>query len=101
MDFAYSSTQQEIRAAVGELAQRFGWDESERGVVISEVQPGSPAAEARLRSGDLIKEVNRQKIQNVRDYNQLVKTPKKGETLLLLVKRGQNTFYVALKATQD
>jgi serine protease Do len=84
-----------------ELAQRFGWDESERGVVISEVQPGSPAAEARLRSGDLIKEVNRQKIQNVRDYNQLVKTPKKGETLLLLVKRGQNTFYVALKATQD
>lgn len=84
-----------------EISQRFGWDENERGAVISEVQPGSPAAEARLRAGDLIKEVNRQKIQNVRDYNQAVQKPKKGESVLLLVKRGQNTFYVALKATEQ
>ncbi|MCE5242012.1 MAG: DegQ family serine endoprotease [Syntrophobacteraceae bacterium] len=83
-----------------ELARRFGWDENEQGVVISEVQPGSPAAEARLRPGDLIKEVNRQKVQNIRDYNQTVQKQKKGESLLLLVKRGQNTFYVALKAAQ-
>ncbi|GLI34130.1 DegQ family serine endoprotease [Desulforhabdus amnigena] len=82
-----------------DLAQRFGWDENERGVVISGIEPGSPAAEAQLRMGDLIKEANRQKIQNMRDYSQIVKVPKKGETLLLLVKRGQNTFYVALKAT--
>ena len=82
-----------------ELAQRFGWDENERGVVISEVQPGSPAGESRLRPGDLIKEVNRQKIQNVRDYNQSVDKVKSGESILLLVKRGQNTFYVAMKAT--
>ena len=80
-----------------EIARRFGWDENEQGVVISEVQPGSPAGESRLRSGDLIKEVNRQKVQNIRDYNQALQKQKKGETLLLLVKRGQNTFYVALK----
>ncbi len=84
-----------------EISQRFGWDENERGAVISEIQPGSPAAEARLRAGDLIKEVNRQKIQNVRDYNQAIQKPKKGESVLLLVKRGQNTFYVALKATEQ
>lgn len=82
-----------------DLAQRFGWDENERGVVISNVEPGSPAGEAQLRPGDLIKEVNRQKIQNMKDYNQAIKKPQKGERLLLLVKRGQNTFYVALKAT--
>lgn len=81
-----------------ELAQRFGWDSSEKGVVISEVQPGSVASEARLRPGDLIKEVNRQKIQNLRDYNQAIEKVKKGESLLLLVKRGKNTFYVALKS---
>jgi serine protease Do len=80
-----------------ELAKRFGWDENERGVVISEIQPGSPSAEANLRTGDLIKEVNRQRVQNMRDYNQAVQKLRKGESLLLLVKRGQNTFYVAIK----
>ena len=64
-----------------ELAQRFGWDQNERGVVISEINPGSPAGEAKLRPGDLIKEVNRQKIQNVRDYNQALQKTKKGESL--------------------
>lgn len=81
-----------------EIAQRFGWSRDEAGVVISSVEPGSPAAEGGLRPGDLIQEVNRHKIQNMRDYNQAVKEPKKDETLLLLVKRGKNTMYVALKA---
>ncbi len=84
-----------------ELAQRFGWDENEQGVVISGVQPGSPAGEARLRSGDLIKEMNRQKIQNLKDYNQAIAKMKKGESLLLLVKRGDKTFYTALKPSAE
>lgn len=88
-----------VQNLTSELAQRFGWDENERGVVISEIQPGGPASEAKLRPGDLVKEVNRQKIQNIRDYNQAVQKVKKGESLLLLVKRGKNTFYVALKGT--
>lgn len=80
-----------------ELAKRFNLDENEPGVFISSVQAGGPASEAKLRPGDVIKEVNRQKIQNVRDYNQALQKMKKDESLLLLVKRGQNTFYVALK----
>jgi len=81
-----------------ELAQRFGLDENERGVVISEIQQGSTAADAKLRPGDLIKQVNRQNIQNIRDYNQALQKAKK-DSLLLLIKRGKNTFYVALKGT--
>ncbi len=80
-----------------ELAKRFNLDENEPGVFISSVQAGGPASEAKLRPGDVIKEVNRQKIQNVRDYTQALQKMKKDESLLLLVKRGQNTFYVALK----
>ncbi len=80
-----------------ELAKRFNLDENESGVFISSVQAGGPASEAKLRPGDVIKEVNRQKIQNVRDYNQALQKMKKDESLLILVKRGQNTFYVALK----
>ncbi|MCU0575101.1 MAG: DegQ family serine endoprotease [Syntrophobacteraceae bacterium] len=84
-----------------ELAQRFEWDAAEHGVVISSVQPGSPAADVKLRPGDLIKEINRQKIQNLKDYNQALQKVKKGESLLLLVKRGDRTFYVPLKAPAD
>ncbi|MFP5212607.1 MAG: PDZ domain-containing protein, partial [Acidobacteriota bacterium] len=77
------------------LAQRFGLDDSERGIIVSEAT--GDAAEAGIRTGDIIKEANKQKIQNVRDYNQIVQKLKKGDSLLLLVKRGQHTFYVPLK----
>ena len=84
-----------------EMAQKFGVDEKEGGVVITELAAGSPAAEAKLRPGDLIEEVNRQKIQNIRDWKQAIEKMKKGEPLLLLVKRGANTFYVAIKAARE
>jgi serine protease Do len=84
-----------------DLAQRFGMDEGERGVVVTELIPGSPAGEARLRPGDVIREVNRQRIQNLRDYNQAIQKVRKGESLLLLVKRGKNTFYVAIKPPRE
>ena len=80
-----------------ELAKKFGRNPDEQGVIVTEVKPGSAAAEARLRPGDLIKEANRQKIQNLRDYNQATQKMKKGESLLLLIKRGENTLYVVLK----
>ena len=84
-----------------ELAQKFGVNEKEGGVVITDLAEGSPAAEARLRQGDIVEEVNRQKIQNVRDWKQATEKMKKGEPLLLLVKRGSNTFYVAIKAPRE
>jgi serine protease Do len=80
-----------------ELAERFGWAEREAGVVISNVEEGSPAAEAGLRGGDLIKELNRQPIQNLEAYNRVMRDAKDAETLLLLVKRGERTFFVVVK----
>ncbi|MDR3556016.1 MAG: DegQ family serine endoprotease [Syntrophobacteraceae bacterium] len=83
-----------------ELAQTFGLSAGETGVVITKVQPNSAAAEALLRQGDVIKEVNRQKIQNIRDWTQATEKVSKGAPLLLLVERGGNTFYVAIKAAE-
>ncbi len=90
-----------VQNLTAELAQKFGVDEKESGVVITEIAPGTAASEARLRQGDIIKEVNREKIQNVRDWKQTTDKMKKGEPLLLLVKRGGNTFYVAIKSTKE
>ena len=45
-----------------ELAKSMGIEENS-GVIVTEVQPGSPAAVSDIREGDFIKEVNRKKSQ--------------------------------------
>jgi len=79
-----------------ELAKELGID-AQGGVVISSVAPGSRADEAGLRSRDVILEVNREAVKNVDSYQSAIKTSSKGKIVLLLVKRGDNTIYVALK----
>lgn len=84
-----------------ELAQQMGLSPDEQGVLISDVQPGSSAAEAGLQAGDVIKEVNRQPVQNRADYKEALANVKQGEGLLLLIKRGSGSFYVALKSSAN
>ncbi|MFN3475999.1 MAG: PDZ domain-containing protein, partial [Candidatus Methylomirabilales bacterium] len=65
------------------------------GVLISWVEEGGPAAKAGLRSGDVITEVNREKVKSVKEFNQVLKKTKRGENLLLLVVReGMSRFIV-------
>ncbi len=78
------------------LARELGVEET-NGVVIASVQPGSRADEAGLRARDVILEVNRETIRNVDTYQSALKTGAKGKIVLLLIKRGDTTQYVALK----
>lgn len=67
-----------------ELASELGY-EGESGVVVREVFPGSEAAQAGIVPGVLIKEVNRQKVHNTREFNQEIKkAQEKGRALLLI-----------------
>lgn len=81
-----------------ELTQQLGLNPDEQGVVISGVVPGGPAGEAGLRSGDVVKEVNRQEIHNLNDYNQALEKAKQDKSLLFVIKRGGGTMYVVLKS---
>lgn len=85
-----------VQTLTPELAQRLGWRSDEKGVVIAQVEPGSPAAQSALRQGDLIKEINRQPVQNLTDFKKIVQQTDK-DHLLMLIKRGQGTLYVVLK----
>jgi serine protease Do len=80
-----------------ELAQLLGLNPNERGVVISGLEPGSAAAEAELLPGDVVKEVDRQSIENLNDYNQAMVKAENSNSLLLLIKRDGVTLYVVLK----
>ena len=68
------------------------------GVVITSVQPESAAAEAGLRRGDVILEVNRQEIANVDALQNAVKTAKPDSNILVLIRRGDNNVFLALKS---
>ncbi len=78
-----------------DLREQFGYT-NEKGVVITEVAPGSPADQAGLRPGMLIIEVNRIPVKNTREFFKALKKSKKTGKVLLLVYDGEYTRYVLL-----
>jgi serine protease Do len=78
-----------------EIAKGLGL-KSETGVVVSGVVPGSPAAKADIRSGDVIQQVNKKQVKDVEDFKKKIESEKDQETILLLIQRGENTLFAAL-----
>jgi len=69
------------------------------GVVVTEVTQGTPADDAGVTRGDVIKEVNDAKVRDVSDYNAAIdrakaKNPRK--PIILLIKRGDATQFLAV-----
>lgn len=85
-----------VKDLSADLARELGVEET-NGVVIASVQPGSRADEAGLRARDVILEVNRETVKDVDSYQSALKTGARGKIVLLLIKRGDTTQYVALK----
>ncbi len=86
-----------VQRLTPEIAESLGIDGDTTGVVIAGVEPNSAADEARLQRGDVILEVNRKHIENEKEFSESVRKVGAGKTLLLLVRRGENTIFVALK----
>ncbi|MEN9245255.1 MAG: trypsin-like peptidase domain-containing protein [Thermostichales cyanobacterium SRBZ-1_bins_19] len=61
--------------------------QSDQGVVIAAVQPGSPAAQAGLRRGDVITQIGEQTITTADQVQQAVAAVNVGDTLLLTIER--------------
>ncbi len=80
-----------IAEATPEMAKRFGHSETEKGVLVVGVEPGSKADEAGVRQGDLVKEVNRKPVTTVSELRAEVE---KDDNVQLLVKRPNAGFMV-------
>ncbi len=78
-----------------DVAKELGLSKAE-GVLVEGVDPGSTAQQAGLRKGDVILEVNRQKIQDEKDYRNAMEKIKPDQSVLLLVNRGGSTFFMTL-----
>jgi serine protease Do len=78
------------------LAQQFRLRDN-KGVVVVQVEPGSPAADAGIRAGDLILEVNDAVVGTVKEYREAVAKVKKEAVARMLIKRGGNTLYLTVE----
>jgi len=85
-----------VQTLTPEIAENLGVEET-KGVVVTAVESGSAADEAGIRRGDVILEVNRQAIDDADGYKGALKKIEKGKNVLFLVRRGDNTIFLALK----
>ena len=81
-----------------EIIRQLGFSKDEKGVVIVKVEPGSPADDAEMKKGDVIKEINKKSINNVEDYNRITANIRENDSVLLFINRSGKKFYVILKA---
>ena len=85
-----------VQRLTPQMAESLGLEKSE-GVVVTAVEPGSAADEAGIRRGDVILEVDRKAIRNLDEYKKAIAGTRKGRGVLFLVRRGDNTLFLALK----
>jgi serine protease Do len=66
-----------------------------QGVVIGDIT-GPVAAQAGLQAGDVILMVNQQRVGSVAEFQAAIRGVKAGDTLLLLVRRGEQSSFIGL-----
>ena len=79
-----------------ELARRYGLD-FEPGLLVMQVKDGSPADDAGIQTGDLIKEVNRKPVKDIKIFQGIMTNIKKGGTVLFRLKRGGTSLFASLR----
>ena len=85
-----------VEAVTSEVAKELELPHA-KGLVITEVIPGSSADDMGLQPGDVILEANRIEISSVDEWEELINKLEPGDTLLLLVFRNGRTYYVPIK----
>jgi serine protease Do len=81
-----------LEALTPELAVHLGLPPNVRaGLVVTEVVAQSPAERAGLRAGDVVLELDREKVATIADFERLWKAAQ-GETLLLVARGGRTLF---------
>src|SRR6266404_2459070 len=85
-----------VQRITPEAARRLGLTSS-RGVLVIEVLPGSPADQVGVEPAAVIREVNQRPVTNVKDFERATRQGRRGDRILLLVQRGDNAVFFAVK----
>lgn len=86
----------EVEPLTPELAKKLGYSQTDEGVVITRIKPGSPVAMAGMRPGFLIIAINHKKVTDIEEFNKALEETKKNR-VLILAKQGSVTRFYSLK----
>src|SRR5882724_2085064 len=81
----------------GDIRSALNLPKDVQGAVIAEIDADSPAGKAGLREGDVIQEVNKQRVKNAKDLVGVSKQLKPNEKILIRVYSQGRSGYVALE----
>lgn len=79
-----------------EIAEQFGYS-TDQGVLIADVEQGSPAAQAGMQAGYLIEEVNRTRVRNLEELEVAMQETATPNRILLRIRAGEQSRYVVLQ----
>ena len=80
-----------------ETAKELGVKGKAQGVVVTGVEPESSAEKAGVMRGDVIREINRQPVKSVKEFEKVSSGLKKGENVLILIDRRGNALFLSAK----
>ena len=86
----FGITAQEITA---EIASQLGIPR-DAGVIITDVEEGSPADDVGIQPQDIIVQINKVKVTSMKEYTKEMKKASEKKNVTLLVKRGKSSFFV-------
>ncbi len=86
----------QVQEITPEIARQLGV-KADKGLVVTQVAPGTPAAQAGLKRGDVILEADRHQVSAPAQLEAALAKLKKGQGVLLLIQRGQNSLFAVLK----
>jgi serine protease Do len=86
----------QVQAITPDIARTLRLEHTE-GVVVSQIAPEGPAAEAGVRRGDIIREINRKPVTDMDAYQEATTQLDPESPILLLLERRGSGIYVALK----
>jgi len=85
-----------VQTLTPELARQFGV-EAGSGVVVTQVTPGSAAAEAGIRAGMVILEVRQNRVASAEEFNRAIRESGDSRSALLLIRTEAGPRYVVLE----
>jgi serine protease Do len=88
-----------LQEVTPELAQQYDLAITS-GIVIVNVENNSPAADADLRAGDIILEVDRMPVKSITAFNRKILRYKRGDTILFLIDRDGSTLFLTLTLSE-